>query len=186
MRDKYTDAIRIGIVSSIDYEKCTAQVTFEDRHDIVSRDLHIVVPKTQDDHYYYMPDIGERVRVFFDPEAPTKGCIIGSYYADNRLPPIQNKDKAYVKFKDETLVEYDRDLHKLTIHIPKAGEVSIEIVTASDINITTDKDINVLAKGNIDVKAEGDMSIHSVGAMTIDSDTSININAPIVHINDKF
>ena len=186
MRDKHSDLLRVGKVSSIDYENCTAQVVFEDRHDLVSGDLRIVTPLTLKDHAYYMPDIDERVVCWFDPSAPVKGYILGSYYADTRMPPIQNKDKRYIKFEDKTLIEYDRDIHKLTIHIPAAGEVSIEIVTASDINITTDKDINVLAKGNIDVKAEGKMSIHSVDAMTIDSDTSININAPVVHINDKF
>ena len=186
MRDKYTDAIRIGKVSSIDPEKCTAQVTFEDRDDIVTRDLHIIVPCTLHDRYYYMPDIGERVCVLLDPESPTKGVILGSYYADTRLPPIQDEDKTYVQFKDETLVEYDRKLHKLTIHVPKAGKTSIEIVTASDITITTKANIDVFAKGNIDVRAEGNMSIHSVGALTIDSDESININAPRVDINDKF
>ena len=196
MRDKHSDLFRVGKVSSIDYEHCTAQVLFEDRHDIVSADLRIIVPLTLKDHAYYMPDIDERVVCSFDPSAPVKGYIVGSYYADTRMPPIQNKDKRYFKFKDETLIEYDRDIHKLTIHIPAEGkeDISIEIVTASDINITTDTNINVLAKGdinvkaegNIDVKAEGTMSVHSVDAMTIDSDTSININAPVVHINDKF
>jgi len=178
MRDKHSDLVRIGKVSSINYEKCTAQVVYEDRHDLVSGDLHILVPLTLKDHAYYMPDIDERVLCVFDPSAPTKGYILGSFYADTRMPPIQNKDKRYIEFEDKTLIEYDRDIHKLTIHIPAAGELSIEVVTASNISVTSD--------ANIDVKAKGTMSIHSVGAMTIDSDTSININAPVVHINDKF
>ncbi|MCL2392627.1 MAG: hypothetical protein FWC66_08520 [Oscillospiraceae bacterium] len=184
MRDKHSDMLRVGKVSSIDYEHCTVQVVFEDRHDIVSGDLHIVVPFTLKDHAYYMPDIDERVVCLFDPSAPTEGYIMGSCYADTRMPPIQNEDKRYLKFKDETLIEYDRDNHKITIHIPTEGDVSIEIVTASDINITTDKDINVLAEGDIDVKAEGKMSIHSVDAMTISSDKSISIDAPEVDISD--
>ena len=72
MRDKYTDAVRIGIVQSIDPDAGTAQVFFEDRHGLDTADLFVTMPKTKDDHYYYMPDIGERVRVFMDPEAPVR------------------------------------------------------------------------------------------------------------------
>lgn len=200
MRDKYTDAIRIGKVSSIDPANCTAQVTFEDRHGIVSRDLPIVVPCTLLDHWYYMPDIGERVRVLFDPEAPTKGCILGSYYSDGRSPPIKDADKAYVQFMDSTLVEYDRALHKLTIKIPAAGPVSIEVYTASDVDLKTDgflkvkaakdvniesenatvnidaaKDIIVTAKGNMRLKADGDMELNAGGNMTLYS-SKLNLN----------
>jgi len=196
MRDKHSDIIRVGKVSSIDYEKCTAQVVFEDRHDLVSGDLHILVPLTLKDHAYYMPDIDERVLCIFDPSAPTKGYIVASFYADTRLPPIQNKDKRYIKFKDKTLIEYDRDIHKLTIDIPEANpeEVSIDVTTAidinvlcnRDINIYTERDVSVYTARHVEVFAAGDMKIHSVGPLTIDSDTSININAPVVHINDKF
>jgi len=188
MRDKHSDLLRIGKVSSIDYEKCTAQVVFEDRHNLVSGDLHILVPLTLKDHAYYMPDLEERVLCIFDPSAPTKGFIVGSYYADPRPPPIQNKDKRYIKFKDDTLIEYDRDIHRLTITIPEPSpeNVSIDVKTAIDINIHCERDVNVYAKRDISTFAERNMKIHSVGPMTIDSDTSININAPVVHINDKF
>ena len=143
MRDKLEEAIRFGIVSSIDYEKCTAQVTFKDREDIVSRDLPVLQPKTCKDRYYYMPDIGERVVCLFDPTAPSRAFIIGSYYDDTRLPPITDENNAYVKFEDETLVEYHRKEHKLKIHVPKAGAVSIEIITQGNINITSSSNVNI-------------------------------------------
>jgi len=205
MRDKYTEAIRIGIVSSIYPERGTAKVTFPDRHDIVSRELPVVVPCTLKDKWYYMPDVGERVRVLFDPEAPSRGCILGSYYDDVREPPEHDEANIqYVLFKDETLIKYDRKHHKLTITIPKANpeEVSIEVTTAIDINVLCKRDINitterdiivesardikVTAACDIEIKALGEIKIHSVGALSIDSDTSIAINAPRVDINDKY
>ena len=135
MRDKYTDSIRIGIVSSIDPEKGTARVTFEDRDDIVSRYLPVTVPCTLEDQWYYMPGIGERVRVLFDPEAPTRGCILGSYYDDVRQPPEHDgANIQYVLFKDKTLIKYDREKHLLTVKIIKSGDESINIFTESDIN----------------------------------------------------
>lgn len=207
MRDKYTDSIRIGIVSSINPDKGTAKVTFEDRGGIVSRDLHLNFMKTLEDYYYCMPDVGERVRCFFDPEAPTKGYILGSFPSDTRMPPIKNKDKTYVLYKDKTLVEYDRALHTLTVRIPKGGAKSIDIFAESninvktngEINVTTAKDINVLSAHNINVTAnenmtinvagnttintEGTTTINSQGATDITSETSVCITAPIINLN---
>ena len=96
MRDKLTDAIRVGKISSIDPAKGTAKVTFTDRDDIVTRELPLLFTKTLKDYYYCMPDIGERVRCFFDPEAPSKGFVLGSFPSDTREPPIKDPDKTYV------------------------------------------------------------------------------------------
>ena len=185
MRDKFTDTIRIGIVSSINPEKGTAKITFPDRHDIVSRDLPVVVPCTLEDKWYYMPDVGERVRVLFDPEAPTRGCILGSYYDDKRIPPVGDKNKAYVKFKDETLIEYDRELHKLTIHIVAAGEKSIEIKAESDISVQTNgklvvevaKDVDLLSVQNINIVALQDINISVASGININAESPINITS---------
>jgi len=209
MRDKHSDLFRVGKVSSIDYEKCTAQVVFEDRHDLVSGDLHIIVPKTLKDHAYYMPDIDERVVCYFDPSAPTKGYIVGSYYADTRIPPRRDEHKFYLKLKDDTLIEYDRESHTLNIHIPKKWEkkekaaedpvpevddqeeVSIVIVTESDINITTQGKVNLIAHDEINVtchdkitvKADDVIDVHSDNDIKINSDTHIIMTAPRIDLN---
>ena len=207
MRDKYTDSIRIGIVSSINPDKGTAQVTFKDRGGIVSRDLHLNFIKTREDYYYCMPDIGERVRCFFDPEAPTKGYIPGSFPSDTREPPIKDKDKTYVLYKDQTLVEYDRALHTLTIKIPEGGAKSIDVFAESDIDVRTNgevnviaaKDINVSSAQNINITADinmtinvsgdtiintgGSTTINSQGAADITSETSVCITAPVINLN---
>ena len=174
MRDDYTDAIRIGKVSSIDPEKCTAEVTFEDRDDIVSYHLPIMVPCTLKDKWYYMPAVEERVRVLFDPEAPSRGVILGSYYADNRLPPFDDENKVYVLFEDKTLIEYDKELHKLTIHIEAAGEKSIDIVAESDISVKTNGNITVEAAKNIKVEAAKDVEVDADN-ITLTGKTSISL-----------
>ena len=186
MRDKYTDAIRIGIVSSIDPDKGTAKVTFEDRDDIVSRDLPLNFAKTLHDYDYCMPDVGERVRCFFDPEAPSRGYILGSFPSDTREPPIKDKEKRYTLFKDGTLIEYDRALHTLTITIPEGGAKSIDIYAESDIDVMTNaninikaaEDINITADGNLTINIEGETNIHTVGRTNITSDEVVKITAP--------
>ena len=199
MRDKPTDAIRIGIVDSINTDKATARVHFEDRQGVDTADLFVTVPKTLKDHYYYMPDIGERVRVVMDPEAPTKGCVMGSYYCDGREPPIKDPDKAYVQFMDKTLLEYDRSLHKLTIHILAAGDKSIEVETASDITVKTNgrlvveaaKDIdiesgmaiNVKASTDINIQAGANVNINAKGDMNLEASGDMTLKAANIHLN---
>ena len=154
MRDKYTDAIRIGKISSINPGNGTAQVTFEDRDGIVSGDLQIMAACTLGDKWYNMPTVGERVCVLMYPEAPSKGCILGSFYSDNRLPPIGDKNKVYVKFEDDTLIEYDKEAHKLTIRIESGGEKSIDIIAESDVNVMTNGNAKVEAAKDIELAAE--------------------------------
>ena len=185
MRDKLTDAIRVGIVSSIDPNKGTAQVTFEDRDGIVTRDLPLNFAKTLEDYYYCMPDIGERVRCFFDPEAPSRGYILGSFPSDTREPPIKNKDKTYVLYKDETLVEYDRKQHTLTLEIPTVGEKSVDVFVASDIEVETGgemrvsalEDINLYFYQNIDVIALEDINIETAQNIGVEAAEDASIKA---------
>jgi len=183
MRDKYTDAIRIGKVSSIDPIKGTAQVTFEDREDIVSGDLPILVPFTLEDKAYYMPAVEERVRVLFDPEAPSRGCIIGSYYADTRLPPFGDENKAYVYFKDGTLLEYDKKLHRLAVYIPEGGEKSIDVFTESDISVQTSGKVTIEAAKEIDVLSEQTITIMALQDINITAATNVNVTAATINLN---
>ena len=192
MRDKHSDLMRVGKVSSIDYEKCTAQIIFEDRHDIVSGDMHIVVPLTLKDRYYYMPDIDERVLVLFDPSAPTKGYILGSYYADPRPPIRKDEHKRYAKFEDDTLIEYDREEHKFSIHIPKKWaekkkavkinvpevdglkDTSIVINAASDLNIIIRE--NIKSHADKDIITHADENIHTTADKDITEKAKLNIH----------
>ena len=130
-----------------------------------------------------MPAVGERVLALFHPEAQTKGCILGSYYSDNRLPPFGDENKTYVLFEDETLVEYDKASHKLKIKIPSGGEKSIDIFAESDINVETNGNINIKAAGNMTVNISGTTNIHTIGTTNITSATSVNVTAPVINLN---
>ena len=183
MRDTYNETIRIGIISDIDSEKCTAEVIFPDRDDIVPRHLPILIPKTKYDKYYYIPDIGERVQVLFFPEAPTRGIIIGSYYDDTRLPPIDDENKTYVIFKDETHIEYDRELHTLKIKIPESGEKSINIETESDVVLKTNGNVKIEVAKDVEITVTGDTTINTTGETNIISAANVNVKGAEIHLN---
>jgi len=139
--------------------------------------LPLCYAKTSEDYDYFMPDIKEAVRCFFDPEAPSRGFILGSFPSDTRLPPIADKDKRYTLFKDKTLIEYDRELHTLTINIPKNGEKSIDTVVESDINIKTNGNVNITAAKNINVESAESINVEAANSIDIKSAANVTVTA---------
>ena len=146
--------VKVGIVESFNQENDTARVVFEESN-LKSYNLPIMVKQTKDNKDYYVPDIGESVICLFLPTGIESGFILGSYYSKKTRPPVTDQNKRTVKFKDGTILEYDRATHKLTADV----------------------------KGDIDIKATGKVDINASGAMIIHSDTSINITAPKIDLN---
>jgi len=185
MRDTFKETIRHGIVSSINYENCTAQVTFPDREDIVTRDLPILQNKTQDDQYYYMPDVGERVYVLMDPVAPSRGVILGSYYDDKRQPIDPDPNKTYISFKDGTVIEYDRADHELYISIPNGSGRSILVHTNGDIEVETDGELKIKSAKEITINTDHHINITASKSISIDATEEVTIAGRSVSILER-
>ena len=74
-------AVRTARVSSIDYEKGTAQVTFPDDDDAVSADYPMIAGT------YRALSVGETVQVLADAAGPERGVILGKAYSQKSPPP---------------------------------------------------------------------------------------------------
>ena len=111
------DLIKIGEVSSVDPEKCTARVVFDDEDSLVSYDLQILQRNTYENQDYQMVHPGEDVVCLFLGSGQEDGFIIGSLYAGEIKPPEASLDRRTVVFSDDTRVCYDRQEHKLTVTI---------------------------------------------------------------------
>ena len=111
------DLIKIGEVSSINPEKCTARVVFDDEDSAVTYDLPVMQRNTFSNLDYQMPEVGEDVLVLFLGPGQEDGVIVGSFYAGEVTPPESNSDRRTVVFKDGTRICYDRAAHTLTVTI---------------------------------------------------------------------
>lgn len=137
------DLIKIGEVSSVDPEKCTARVVFDDEDSLVSYDLQILQRNTYENQDYQMVHPGEDVVCLFLGSGQEDGFIIGSLYAGEIKPPEASLDRRTVVFSDDTRVCYDRQEHKLTVTIEGTEIVfnrqdgSITVPNAVTINCTT-------------------------------------------------
>lgn len=138
--------LRFGIICEIDASKGLARVHFDD-DGIVSYWLPVVYPKASQDSFSWIPDINEHVACLMD-EHLENGVIIGSIYSKAKQPDGGNSDKFRVKFKDGTVIEYDRAEHKLTADVEGTVEVK--------------------ATGNVKVETPASATLKAV-AVTIDS-----------------
>ena len=154
---------RAAIVREQDPASGRVRVAFPDRDNLLSYWLPIVVPKSQNDKAYWIPDIGEQVVCLMD-EHDEDGCVLGAIYSAVDTPPVSNADKWYVSFKDGAAIEYDRAQHALSITLPAGATVSIGAGSAT-IQIDSSGDILLNAAGLVKL-AGGGPGIARVGDAT--------------------
>lgn len=142
--------IKVGKVVAVDEKTARVRVELSDCGGVVTWWLQIAVPKAQDDKFYWIPDIGEQVLCAFLEHGLEQGFVIGALYNEKDSPPVQNKDKYFIKFKDGTEIEYDRAEHKLRADV----------------------------KGDIEIKATGKADVDVQGQVFIKSSSRIIIQAP--------
>lgn len=131
--------IRVGRVSSVDPVTCTVRVAFDDKDDLVSYDLPVIVPQTLKNKDYLIPDVGEQVVCLFLANGLAQGFCLGAIYSEEDTPPVSSPDKRHVSFSDGTSIEYDRSTHTLTIQ----AVGPINITAAGNVNVIGD----VIANG---------------------------------------
>jgi len=138
---------RVGIVKVQDIQNCRVRVVFPDHDQLESWWLPIVVPKTQNDKAYWIPDLGEQVVCLMD-ERDEDGAVLGAIYSAADLTPVQSADKFHFSFKDGASFEYNRATHALQLSVPSGGSMTI---TVSGANITIDAggDVRIAAAGQI-------------------------------------
>jgi phage baseplate assembly protein V len=191
---QYHPVFRTGLVTAQNAAQGQVRVQFPDRDGVVTYWLPVIVPKTQNDKFFVMPDVGEQVVVLMD-EHDEYGAVVGSIPSKVDAPPNgMTGDKLHATFKDGTVIEYDRGAHVLTAALGNGGSARIstplgnELVLGSDgsvllrdqrgASVTLSNDGNVRVNGNLLVSGtigtasgafgNGDMTINGTIAATGD------------------
>ncbi|MCM3141297.1 phage baseplate assembly protein V [Brevibacillus sp. MER 51] len=116
--------IRIGLVSSVNEQKGTVRVVFEDKDDMVSGDLPVLFRHSMKIKEYSLPAIREQVACMFLGNGIQEGLCLGSFYSLVDMPPVQDKNKHGVWFEDGSYVYYDTESGRL--HVKAVSDVYIE------------------------------------------------------------
>lgn len=84
--------IRVGKVSSVDYEKGTVAVVYADRDSSVTDALPMLSSR------YFMPDVGDQILVLHLSNGTEAGVVLGRFYSDKNLPKEGGKGIFRVDF----------------------------------------------------------------------------------------
>lgn len=126
--------IQIGIVSSVNPERCTVKVSFNSRDDSVSPELPVLVRGSLETNDYWMPAVGEQVVCVSLPNGNAKGFVLGSFYSNVDKPILGDSNHRYVHFEDGTMIDYDKSSKTLSIH----ANGPVKITTNSGVTINGD------------------------------------------------
>nr|DAG48162.1 MAG TPA: type VI secretion protein [Caudoviricetes sp.] len=102
--------IRIGTVSAVNGESCSARVAFEDKDNMVSAELPIITIGSKQTKAYWLPEVGTQVLCIFQPNASgsgiSKGFVIGAFYSTQDAPVENNADVRSITFADGSFIRY--------------------------------------------------------------------------------
>lgn len=119
---------RVGIVQAQDTANAKVRVVFPDYDEMISWWLPVIFAKTQDDKFYWIPDIGEQVVCLMDLRDEA-GAVLGAIYSAADVPPVNSADKFHIAFKDGANFDYDRVAHLLNLFFQDTTELQYDALT---------------------------------------------------------
>jgi phage-related baseplate assembly protein len=96
------DVIRIGKVSSVDYEKGMISVYYEDRTAMVTS----VMPVLSNGRYK-MPKVGESILVAHLSNGTNAAVVLGTVFNDVNVPKSSGQNVYYEELSDNTMISSD-------------------------------------------------------------------------------
>lgn len=131
------DILRIGKISSVNYENGTARVLYTDRDNAVTAELPLL------SHEYSMPSIDDLVLVCHLPNGGQAGVIVGPFWNVNHRPKESGAGLFRKDLGEDCYIKYQEG--KLTIHCPGGVEIKGDVAVEGNIAV----DGNITATGNI-------------------------------------
>lgn len=113
------DAIRIGRVSAVDYERGLVSVAYIDRDGSVTKPLPLLAAE------YKMPKVGELVLVLHLSNGTEAGLVLGGYWSSENLPS-ETGEGLYCKELGQTPGEAVIRYAEGTLTIKCSGKIKIE------------------------------------------------------------
>lgn len=155
--------VRLGNVSSIDYENGLCEVTYPDRDDTVTEMAPMLSNRE-----YRMPEVDDLVVVLHPGDSPEDAVILGTIW-NEKIKPAEGKEKvfrkeycnedgkAYRKFDANAkelldFVDGKKILKAKSLEI-KIGSATVTISEGGDVKITSPASITVQAASELKLTA---------------------------------
>ena len=153
--------VRLGNVSSIDYENGLCEVTYPDRDDTVTE----MVPMLSN-REYRMPEVDDLVVVLHPGDSPEDAVILGTIW-NEKIKPAEGKKKVFRKeYSNEdgkAYRKFDADAKELLDFVDgkkilKAKSLEIKIGSAT-VTISESGSVKVDSTAGIEIKASGELKL---------------------------
>ena len=105
------DVIKVGRVSAVFPERCTATVIYPDRDNVVSKELSIGQKSALLNRAEFFPDPGEHVVCAFYGNGLSEGVVLCSLYDKPNPPTVGNQERTVYIWPDGAEFFYDREQH---------------------------------------------------------------------------
>lgn len=168
--------VRVGYVSSIDYENGFCEVHYPDRDDTVTEKVPFLYNRE-----YRMPEVEDMVVVVHPGDSPEDAVVLGTIN-NEKLKPKEGKKgvfrKEYSNTDGQAYRKFDANAKELTDHVDgkKILEAkSLEIkVGGATVTISESGAVTVNSPAGITIKAAGTLEL-SASTITASAGT-VNIN----------
>ncbi len=155
------DLLRIGKISSFDYPKGTAKVTYEDKDDSTTAMFSLLAWE------YWMPKEGDQVIVAHLSSGSSSAVILGPVWHDDFRPPEGFEGLYRKEYSNELGTAYER-------YDANAQAYSQEVTGTVDISATDSWTVKV---GACTITADSGGSIH------IQAPAGITIDTPVMRVS---
>lgn len=153
--------VRLGNVSSIDYENGLCEVTYPDRDDTVTE----MVPMLSN-REYRMPEVDDLVVVLHPGDSPEDAVILGTIW-NEKIKPVEGKEKVFRKeYSNEdgkAYRKFDANTKELLDFVDgkkilKAKSLEVK-VGGTTVTISESGSVKVNSPAGIEIKASGELKL---------------------------
>lgn len=153
--------VRLGNVSSIDYENGLCEVTYPDRDDTVTE----MVPMLSN-REYRMPEVDDLVVVLHPGDSPEDAVILGTIW-NEKIKPAEGRKKVfrkeYCNEDGKAYRQFDANTKELLDFVDgkkilKAKSLEIKIGSAT-VTISESGSVKVDSPAGIEIKASGELKL---------------------------
>ena len=153
--------VRLGNISSIDYENGLCEVTYPDRDDTVTEKVPLL-----SNSVYMMPEVGDLVVVLHPGDSPEDAVVLGTIW-NERIKPAEGKEgifrKEYCDEDGKAYRKFDANAKELLDFVDgkkilKAKSLEIKIGSAS-VTISEGGEVKINSPASITVQAASELKL---------------------------
>lgn len=153
------ESIRVGRISSINYEAGKVRIVYKDKDSEVTPEIPLLCDE------YYMPQIDDLVMVLHLPNGATAGCVLGRMWSDKNRPPESGEGlyrKDYSRTPGKAMLRFDDKAGELQLHceqkivISGAGEIELSGGTVTITGRTGDVVVDGVSLAHHTHEVDGD------------------------------